>query len=180
MHNSRRIFLLALLVVLAAASSARADVVRAAPGGVVVRTIVEVAASPDAVYDALTKGVGEWWGAANTWSGNPRNLSVDARAGGCFCETLSNGGSVQHMQVVWAERGTLLRLSGAPGRLQEGANIGTLSWAITKITAGTRVEMTFAVSGFVPGGFDQIAKLVDDSWAGQVRSLERYLTAPKP
>ena len=170
---------LTVLTTLAGASPANADVIRAAPGGVSVRTTVEVAANPEAVYDALTARVGEWWGAASTWSGNPRNLSIDARAGGCFCETLSSGGSVQHMQVVWAERGNLLRLSGAPGRLQELAVIGTLSWQLTKTVAGTRIEMTFSAAGYLPTGFDQAAKAVDEAWASQVRNLERYMAASK-
>ena len=82
MNTSSFVFLFAAVATLTVGSPAEADVIRAAPGGVVVRTTMEVAAAPDAVYDALTTRVGEWWGAANTWSGNPRNLSIDARAGG--------------------------------------------------------------------------------------------------
>ena len=178
MRKPALIIVIGLLVTFAATSSVSADVLRAAPGGVTVRTTVDVAGTPDSVYDALTARIGEWWGAASTWSGNPRNLSIDARAGGCFCEKLSTGGTVQHMQVVWAERGSLLRLTGAPGQLQELAVIATLSWQLTKVDAGTRIQMTFSASGYLPAGFDQAAKAVDDAWAGQVRNLERYLAKP--
>lgn len=174
------VFLTSLVATAGMASPVQADVLRTGPGGVIVRTTVEVNAAPEVVYDALTARVGEWWGATNTWSGDARNLSVDARAGGCFCEKLSSGGTVQHMQVVWAERGTLLRLSGAPGRLQEGAFIGTLSWALTKTAVGTRIEMTFSVAGFAPGGFEAIAPAVDESWSAQVGRLAKYLGPAKP
>jgi hypothetical protein len=60
-----------------------AAVISSAPGGMVVRSTVEVPVAPDAVYDALTAGVGDWWPGSQTWSGNSRNLSIDARAGEC-------------------------------------------------------------------------------------------------
>jgi uncharacterized protein YndB with AHSA1/START domain len=174
------VFLIAMIATLTAAPPASADVISAAPGSLVVRTIVEVTAAPDAVYDALTARVGEWWSATQTWSGNAQNLSIDARAGGCFCEKLSNGGTVQHMQVVWAERGTLLRMSGAPGPLQENAVIATMSWRLTKIDTGTRLEFTFAASGHTPIGFDKMASPADQAFAVLVNRLARYASAPKP
>lgn len=180
MHKLTVISLVATIATLAGQSAARADVVSAAPGGVVVRTIVEVSAAPDAVYDSLTARVGEWWPATQTWSGNSSNLSIDARAGGCFCEKLSNGGTVQIMQVVWAERGTLLRLSGAPGRLQESAAIATQSWQLHKTATGTRIEMTFSAAGYLPGGFEKIAPAVDEAYVALVNRLARYIGTPKP
>ena len=180
MKHAILVCLTSLLTTSAGVSPLQADVLRSGPGGAIVRTTVEVAAAPDAVYDALTARVSEWWGATNTWSGDPRNLSIDARAGGCFCEKLSSGGTVQHMQVVWAERGTLLRLSGAPGRLQEGAFVGTLSWALTKTTLGTQIEMTFSVAGYAPGGFEAIAPAVDESRSAQAGRLAKYLGPAKP
>ena len=180
MHKLKFVIVIAVLATLAGESAARADVLSAAPGGLVVRTIVEVSAAPEAVYDALTARVGEWWPADQTWSGNSSNLSIDARAGGCFCEKLSNGGSVQIMQVVWAERGTLLRMSGAPGRLQESAAIATQSWQLTKSAVGTRVEMTFAAAGYLPGGFEKLAPAVDEVYVALVSRLARYIGTPKP
>ena len=180
MHKPTFVFLIAVLATLANGSAARADVVSAAPGSLVVRTIVEVTAAPDAVYDALTARVGEWWSATQTWSGNAQNLSIDARAGGCFCEKLSSGGTVQHMQIVWAERGTLLRMSGAPGPLQESPVIATMSWRLTKTTAGTRIEFTFAAAGYLPVGFDKIADSADQAFAVLVNRLARHVGPPKP
>jgi uncharacterized protein YndB with AHSA1/START domain len=72
-------------------------------------------APPAKVYAALTDGVGGWWDPAHTFSHNSRNLSLDAKPGGCFCERLPDGGGVQHMSVVYASPGKLLRLTGSIG-----------------------------------------------------------------
>lgn len=169
-----------MLATFADGTAAAADVISSAPGGLVVRSTVEVAATPEAVYDALTAGVSDWWPGSQTWSGNSRNLSIDARAGGCFCEKLSNGGSVQIMQVVFAERGALLRLSGsAPGPLQASAAIATQSWQLTKVGAGTRIELTFSLAGYLAVGFDKIAPATDKVFADLLNSLAKHVT-PKP
>ena len=47
-----------------------------------------------------------------------KNLSIDARPGGCFCEKLPNGGGVEHARVVYVAPREVLRLSGALGPLQ--------------------------------------------------------------
>jgi len=169
-----------MLVAGTGGSALAADVVSAAPGGLVVRSAVEVAATPDAVYEALTSGIAAWWPGSQTWSGNSRNLSMDARAGGCFCEKLSNGGSVQTMQVVYAEPGALLRLSGsAPGPLQASAAIATQSWQLTKVGTGTRIELTFSVAGYLAIGFDKIAPATDKAFADLLNHLAKHVGTPK-
>lgn len=174
------VFSFALVIALVTASSATADVISAGAGGLIVRTTVEVPnAAPGDVYDALTR-VSEWWSGTQTWSGNSRNLTLDPQVGGCLCEKLSSGGNVQIMRVVWAERGELLRLSGAPGRLQEGAAIATMSWRFSKTATGTKIELTFAASGYLPGGFDAIAPPTDKAFADLANRLAGYAGKPKP
>ncbi|HEX7915316.1 MAG TPA: hypothetical protein VF497_06160, partial [Rudaea sp.] len=77
----------------------------------------KTSAAPDRAYAAIT-GVARWWDSNHTYSGNASNLSLDARAGGCWCEQLADGGSVQHMTVLTAMPGRMLRLSGGLGPLQ--------------------------------------------------------------
>lgn len=180
MHQHQFVVLIAVVATLANGPAARADVVTAAPGNMVLRTTVEVSAPPDAVYDALTARVGEWWDNSQTVSGNSRNLSIDARPGGCFCEKLSNGGSVQHMHVVWAQPGVLLRMSGALGPLQEHAVTATATWRLTTVAAGTRIEFTFAAAGYLPAGFDKIATRADQAFSDLVNRLARHVATPKP
>ena len=63
--------------------------------GFSIRHVVEVAAPPARVWDALIQP-GRWWDPAHTWSGEARNLRIEPRPGGCFCEDLPDGG-VRHM-----------------------------------------------------------------------------------
>jgi hypothetical protein len=119
------------------------------------------------VYAALTDGVGGWWDPAHTFSHNARNLSVDAKPGGCFCEQLPDGGGVQHMSVVYASPGKLLRLTGAIGPLQEAALAGTMTWTLVQAGGGTTVELSYTV-----GGFRDIATVVDGVLRGQLARLK--------
>ena len=78
------------------------------------------------------------------------------------------------MQIVYAEPGALLRLAGsAPGPLQASAAIATQSWQLTKVGAGTRIELTFSAAGYLPIGFDKIAPATDKVFADLLNSLAK-------
>src|SRR5262249_59602423 len=112
------------------------------------------------VYAALTDGVGAWWDPAHTFSRDARNLSIDATPGGCFCERLPDGGGVQHMRVVYAAPGKLLRLTGAIGPLQETALTGTMTWNLSQAGGETTVELVYTVGGFRACGFPGLPALL--------------------
>lgn len=59
---------------------------------------------------------------------------------------------MEHMRVVYAAPGALLRLSGALGPLQASAVTGKMTFTLMAEGAGTRVRMSYAVSGVVKGG----------------------------
>jgi hypothetical protein len=159
---------------------AAGDIVDATPGGFTVKSTIDVAAAPTAVFLALVNQIGGWWDPEHTWSGNASNLSIDARAGGCFCEKLASGGRVQHMNVVWAERGKTLRMIGALGPLQELAVTGSMTWMLTDVSGRTKVEMTYTVGGYAKGGLEAIAKPVDAVLTTQVQRLKRFIETGKP
>jgi uncharacterized protein YndB with AHSA1/START domain len=170
---TRTLTLLPLLCLIAVTGDA--DVIESTPSGFTTRTTVEIAATPRTVYNALSLQVASWWDPEHTWSGNPRNMTIDPRAGGCFCEKLNNGGSVTHMTVVLADPGKTLRMTGALGPLQEHAIAGTMSWMLTDVSGRTRVEMTYVVGGYMRGGVEPVVKIVDQVLATQVQRLKRYI-----
>src|SRR5262245_51920379 len=55
--------------------------------GFLVKFEVNVNAPAAKVYDALVGQVGSWWNPEHTYSHDAKNLSIDARPGGCFCES---------------------------------------------------------------------------------------------
>jgi hypothetical protein len=171
---------IAMLLILTLAPSATADVVESTTNGFTTKTATEISGVTRAVYVALTAQVGSWWDPQHTWSGDPRNMTIDPRAGGCFCETLANGGSVQHMTVILAEPGKMLRMRGALGPLQELAVVGTITWSLTEVGSRTRVEMSYVVGGYMQGGFATVAKLVDGVLATQVQRLKQYIESGRP
>jgi hypothetical protein len=75
----------AAVMALSAAASARAEVVDAQLNGFAVKRTVTINAAPGKVYAALIAPAG-WWN--HTFSGDPKNLYIEPKAGGCWCETL--------------------------------------------------------------------------------------------
>jgi hypothetical protein len=149
-----------LILVLALGGPAPAEVKSAAPNGFEVVSVATIAALPDRVYAALGE-VGRW-SASHTFSRDAANLSIELRAGGCVCERLKDGGSVQHLQVVYAAPGEGLRLRGALGPLQmEGK----------PAEGGTSLTQSYVIGGYIRGGMEQWAPRVDRVLDEQLQRL---------
>jgi len=158
----------------------RGEVIENTAAGFLVHNTATISAPPATVYTALTDKVGGWWDPVHTFSHDSHNLSLDAKPGGCFCERFPEGGGVQHMSVIFASPGKLLRLSGAIGPLQESALAGTMTWNLSPAGNGTTVEMSYAVGGFRPGGFRDIPAVVDGVLRGQLARLKAFIETGRP
>ena len=156
------------------------EVIESTAAGFLVRNTATISAPPATVYTALTDQVGGWWDPVHTFSHDSHNLSFDAKPGGCFCERFPDGGGVQHMSVIFASPGKLLRLSGAIGPLQEAALTGTMTWALSQAGGGTTVEMTYTVGGFRAGGFRDMPTIVDGVLRGQLARLKAFVETGRP
>jgi uncharacterized protein YndB with AHSA1/START domain len=179
MREPRLIALVLLAAAMSCAASARAEVISASDGHFVVKNQLAVAATPPAVWHALTAEIGKWWSPDHTWSGKAANLSLDPRPGGCFCEKLPDGG-VRHMQVVYAQPPGLLRLEGGLGPLQEQALFGAMSWRIAPAADGCTLEVVYRVAGAAERGLTALAPLVDSVMGLQVERLKRFLETGSP
>jgi uncharacterized protein YndB with AHSA1/START domain len=159
---------------------AGAAVVDSTQAGFLVRSEAVVHAAPDSVYRALTGRIGAWWDSEHTFSGDSRNLSLDATPGGCFCESLPNGGGVRHLTVVFASPPRSLRLTGALGPLQGAGVAGSLTWSLTPAPDGTKVKVDYSVGGYFPGGLPGMAPAVDTVLGGQLSRLKRFVETGRP
>jgi uncharacterized protein YndB with AHSA1/START domain len=157
-----------------AGGRAAADVLSVAANGFEVRETVHTAAPPDQVYAALLQPA-RWWSSDHTFSRRAANLILDARAGGCWCETLPNGGSVEHLKVVYVAPGKALRLRGALGPLQALAVDGAMTWSVQSVAGGTDISLTYAVGGYVKDGFDDLSKGVDHVFGEQLLRLKKLV-----
>ena len=156
--------------------SADAEVRSVAPNGFEVVDSVMIQAPPERVYAALGE-IGQWWDSAHTFSKDAANLRLELKAGGCFCERLKDGGSVQHLLVVYASPEQGLRLRGALGPLQMEGVDGTLAWALkpnergTNVTRATSSEV-ISVGAWRPGRLGSI-RCCMSSWTTCSASLKR-------
>jgi uncharacterized protein YndB with AHSA1/START domain len=168
--------LLLFVCLLSAALPAGAEVTAAEAGGFISEHTLILDATPARAYEALTAEVARWWNPDHSYSGDGANFAMDARAGGCFCESLADGGSVMHMQVVFASPGEMLRLRGGLGPLQGMGVVGAMTFAFTALEDGrTRLDYRYVVSGFAPDGLVGLAEPVDQVQLGQLERLAAYL-----
>jgi uncharacterized protein YndB with AHSA1/START domain len=170
---------LALTTSAALSPQAGAEVVDATPNGFEVKRTAVLNAPADKVYAALSQP-SQWWNKDHTWSGSAANLSLAPMAGGCFCEKLPKGGSVMHMTVVFAQPGQALRLSGALGPLQTTGATGHLAWILSEKDGQTTLTQTYDVGGYMKGGLDKLAPIVDKVLGEQFDRLKAYAETGSP
>jgi uncharacterized protein YndB with AHSA1/START domain len=168
--------ILVALGVLAMAPGAFGDVADASANGFTVKITMQLQAAPADVYRKITGNVGDWWNSQHTFSGSSRNLTLDAKAQGCFCEKLGDSGSARHMEVVTAVPGQRLVLTGALGPLQSMAVVGNLTFQFAPADGGgTKLEITYAVGGYAAGGLTNWAKIVDGVLTEQFTRLKNFV-----
>ena len=150
--------------------SAGADVTAISEHGFSLSHEVTTSLDSAAAYELLATP-SAWWDMDHSYTGEAANLSLDARAGGCFCETLDDGGSVEHLRVVYAQPGVSLRLSGGLGPLQALGVAGAMTWTVEATDDGSTVRFDYTVGGFIDGDFGDWAPAVDGVVSGQ---LDRF------
>lgn len=168
---------------------ALAEVTASSDSGFVVERSVVVPVSAVASWRVLLQP-GTWWQNAHTWSGNAANMSIEARAGGCFCEVLprtkgaspATRGVAEHMRVIHAAPQRMLRMSGALGPLQAEAAQGTMTITLTPVAGGavgTTIRMVYVVGGYMRLKPQQIAPAVDGVLGAQLAGLAARLGVPR-
>jgi hypothetical protein len=172
--------LVAVAALTALSAPAHAEIVSAGPNGFSIRHVVEAQnVAPTVVWAAIAE-VSKWWDPEHTYSGDSRNLTLEPVPRGCFCEKLSLYAGVEHMSVVFAQPGKMLRLTGALGPLQEFGVAGSLTFAIEAGAGGTRLTVTYNVGGYADRPLADWAPIVDEVVGSQVKRLGRFITAGSP
>ncbi len=164
-----------------AAPPATAEVVARTAAGFELKWSRTVTADPGRSYAAATRRVGRWWSPDHTYSGVSRNLSLEPRAGGCFCERLAKRGSVQHLQVAYVVPGNTLRMLGGLGPLQELGASGVLTWHFAQVDGGgTRIDWTYRVTGLDGPAAAKLGAVVDQVLGTQLQRLSNYVDTGQP
>jgi len=162
-------------------ATAQAEVASSSPGAFLIRTEAEVAASPDDAWRALTRP-NHWWNSAHTYSGDARRISLDLRAGGCWCERW-DGQSVEHGRVLAVTENDgirTLRLLAPLGPLQEMGVSAVLTYNVAPHPDGAKVTMTYRVAGDPGLSLDAVAPPVDQVLMEQFGRFIRYTASGTP
>ena len=170
---------LCLAMSLLIAGPSRGTVSDLASNGFTLKIDTHIAASPDKVYAALIEPA-RWWSSDHTFSGDAKNLHLEARGGGCWCETLPNGGSVMHLTVVYVNPGKALRLRGALGPFQGLAVTGALTWKLEPAADGTNLSLTYALGGYNKDGFAELSQAADGVLTAQMGQLKKVIETKSP
>jgi len=150
---------------------AAAAVVSSGASGFVVKEEADFPGGPDTAWQRLVRPQ-DWWSSEHTYSGNAANMSLSLQPGGCWCETLPDGGFEQHMTVVYAAPGKALRLIGGLGPLQGLGFSGALTFKLIPQPGGTtRIVAEYAVTANVAADATKLAGAVDQVLAEQVNRL---------
>jgi uncharacterized protein YndB with AHSA1/START domain len=174
-----RMLRLLLVSVIAALGSGLTDAAEVAPNGFLVRHERIIGAPAARVYDALIGQVGSWWNPQHTYSRDSKNLSIEPRPGGCFCERLQSGG-VEHMRVVHLKPHEMVRLAGGLGPLQAFGVTGSMTWRLAPSEGGSKLELIYSVGGYITGGFESIAPAVERVLGEQADRLKRFVETGTP
>ncbi|HEX4242888.1 MAG TPA: SRPBCC family protein [Steroidobacteraceae bacterium] len=154
---------------------AAAEVASVGSNGFEVRESAHLNAAPDKVYAGVLEPA-NWWNSEHTFSGSARNLTLEARPGGCWCEKLKDGGSVEHLRVIYVSPGKVLRLRGALGPFQSLPVDGVMTFVIKPAAGGgSEVSLTYAVGGYAKDGFDTLSKAADEVLAAQLAGLKKFI-----
>jgi len=158
----------------------RAEVTDSAANGFTVKITMVVHAAPAIVYNRLVHNVGDWWNSDHTFSGDAHNLSIEEKPMGCFCEKLANGGGVRHAEVLLVSPGKSLVMAGMLGPLQKFGAAGTLSFVVSTLNRDTRLDVIYAVGGYLPDGLNTWASPVNAMLTEQVTRLKNYVETGSP
>ena len=160
-----------ILVCVAFAWGACAEVLEADDDGFVSAHEVAIGAPRSRVFDALVDEIDRWWDPAHSYSGDAANFSLDAVCG--LCESVdSDSGWVRHMRVDVLRPGKSLVLAGGLGPLQRLGVAGSMSFDLEATATGTRLVYRYTVSGRNVGAW---AEPVDRVQLGQLLRLKRYV-----
>ncbi|MBF6024656.1 SRPBCC domain-containing protein [Lysobacter niastensis] len=154
---------------------AHAEVKDSARDGFTIENSQVVPVDATTAWKALTQDVDRWWPKDHTWWGAASKLSIDARAGGCFCE-IAGAQQAQHLTVTFVDPGKTLRMVGGLGPLQGMGLGGVVEFRLAPAEGGgTRITLFLRAGGYAPDDLGKFAPVVDQVQGLQLGGLADYL-----
>lgn len=152
---------------------AAAEVVSADAHGFEVSNSVNLVVPVPQAYAAFGRLNG-WWSDAHSYSGKAANMRLSLQPGGCMCETIPEGGGVEHLRVAVVQPNERIVMTGSLGPVLYEAASGVMDVKFERIAGGSRVTMNYRAAGFANGNGDKMAPLVDSVLAEQMKRFRTY------
>ena len=103
---------------------------------------IEIAGSPGAVFAAMTKDIGGWWGPPFA-TARATSLSLEPRLGGLFTERWDHGGLVIASVTGWAQDEYL----AMTGSFHMSVGVGVATFDLAEAGTGTLLQFSFRAIG---------------------------------
>ncbi|MFT7580632.1 MAG: DNA-binding transcriptional ArsR family regulator/uncharacterized protein YndB with AHSA1 [Myxococcota bacterium] len=103
----------------------------------------DYAATPDAVWGALTRDIGKWWG----FHIGPDDsaITMDAHVGGQFIERWGDGEGELYATITFLKKGAKITLEGGMG--MSGPGYSKFSFSLAPVGEGTRLTLNHYCHG---------------------------------
>lgn len=174
--RAKLITVCSILLLKVSANVVHAEVLEKSGNGFIIQSSAQVKKTPAEAWQQFLN-IADWWDADHSWFGDAKNFSIAAKVGGCFCE-VDGERQVEHMRVSFVDPNNEIRLLGGLGPLQMMAVHGAMSWKfVTLPSGGTEIVQRYSVSGYMKGGLDQLAGVVDAVQTSQLQRLQASLSA---
>lgn len=155
-----RICQIVIIIMLGAHISVTADNRLLKTGAFEVTHQLTLPGSPDVIFDTVTGDISKWWD--HSMSETPLKFYIEPQPGGGFFEIFDQeGNGVQHAEVIYADRGKLLRFDGPLGLSGSAIQVITSYQFYPVGTDSTRLEMTLHAIGEMQEDWPEV---VDRVW----------------
>ena len=116
--------------------------------------------SPESLFDQVSGDISGWWD--HSMSEKPVKFYIEPKAGGGFFEIFDEAGNgVKHAEIIYAQRGKLLRFVGPLGLSGNAINLVTSYQFEAVGNDSVRLKVTVNASGQMEEGW---AETVDQVW----------------
>jgi uncharacterized protein YndB with AHSA1/START domain len=157
MHRPAHLLTTLALLALAAAPAGAQEVRQLTAGAFAFDLEVTLPGAPETIYDAITGDLTPWWD--HKFSQSPARFVLEPKPGGGFWEIFDAAGDgVKHAEVIFAQRGKLLRFDGPLGLTGRAVQMVTTYEFAPAAADSTRLKVSVHVAGELDAGTPQIVR----------------------
>lgn len=161
----------ACIILLLASVMTKAEVSEVSEQHFIISIKTTLMAPKEQAYQQFLQ-IGDWWQDSHTWFGDASAMTIEPKAGGCFCERNGDKQAL-HMTIAHVNPGISVQMIGGLGPLQSLAVNGHMLWNFESTEDGnTTLTLTYRVTGFVNQKTKDWSKAVNGVLQQQVESLK--------